>query len=71
VDYSPAAVTQRLQSMSALSDLRSERRLWAKIDYSPAAVTARLRQQSMLRRACLRFRRGADVSGTSPAAEAS
>ncbi len=74
VDYSPAAVERRLRAMSALCDLRSERRLWAKIDYSPAAVTARLRQQAMLRRACLRFAavgRAAALSGTSDERRAS
>lgn len=74
VDYSPGALTERLRAMSALCDLRSERRLWAKIDYSPEAVTARLRQQAMLRRACLRFvavGRAAGLSGTSDERHAS
>jgi hypothetical protein len=53
VDMSPAAVTQRLRSMSALSDLHRDRRLACKIDMSPEAVTRRLRRQSQLRDLCL------------------
>jgi hypothetical protein len=59
VDMSSAAVTERLRSMSALSDLRGDRRLACKIDMSPAAVTRRLRRQSELRDLCLAIARRA------------
>ena len=53
VDMSPEAVSERLRTMSRLSDLRTTERLATKVDMSPKAVTRRLRRQSELRRACL------------------
>lgn len=53
VDMSPEGVSARLERVGALSDLRSERRLAAKIDYDPAAVDLRLAKVEALRRLCL------------------
>lgn len=55
VDYSAAAVSARLVAQSRSSDLRTSKRLEAKVDMAPAAVTARLRRVSQLRDACRRF----------------
>ena len=43
----------RLKRVAALSDLRPEHRLAAKIDYSAQGVDSRLRKVSELRRLCL------------------
>jgi hypothetical protein len=53
VDMSREAVSARLERVGALSDLRAERRLDAKIDYGPAAVDLRLQRVAALRRLCL------------------
>ena len=57
VDMRRAAVTERLRHVAMHSDLRSDRRLAAKIDYGPEAITARLRQVEQLRRLCLMLSR--------------
>jgi hypothetical protein len=51
-DMSKAAITERLRLVSALSDLRPERRLEAKLDMSPSAITKRLREASDLLEVC-------------------
>lgn len=57
VSMSPAAITARLRKASELADLRTERRLHAKIDMSPKGITARLRKVEPLRRACIKLGR--------------
>lgn len=67
VDVSPAAVTTRVRAASAMTDLRTERRLFAKIDLSPAAVTRRLRTVSRLRDLCLYLGRAGARHAARPA----
>ncbi|MBX3231576.1 MAG: hypothetical protein KIT84_23890 [Labilithrix sp.] len=54
---SPEEVEARLRRASALSDLRADRRLDAKIDLSPDAIEARLREASSLLTTCLELAR--------------
>ena len=63
VDYSRAAVSERLQEVARLSDLRSENRLAYKIDMSRDAVSRRLRVVSDLRRDCLALARLGEANG--------
>jgi hypothetical protein len=44
----PPAITARLRTASAASDLRPDRRLDAKLDMTEAGITARLRQVAAL-----------------------
>lgn len=53
VDMSTTAVSERLKTMSRMSDLRTDNRLDTKVDMSPQGITRRLRLQSRLRRLCL------------------
>lgn len=62
-DTSPAAVDARLRRVADLADLRTERRLAAKIDYTAEAIDRRLRKVSERRRLCLSL-------GSPPAAPA-
>ena len=55
LDMSPAAISARLRSASALSDLAPEQRLSAKLDMRPAALTARLREAAALLELCQRL----------------
>lgn len=57
VDMSPGAISTRLNKLAKLTDLKRERRLYAKIDMSPAAVSLRLRKVSQLTSLCLRLSR--------------
>ncbi|MGB0678223.1 MAG: hypothetical protein ACPGUV_01010 [Polyangiales bacterium] len=49
---SAAAIEARLQQVSALTDLRPETRLDAKLDMSPAGMEARLAEVSQLLQLC-------------------
>jgi hypothetical protein len=51
-DMSAAAISARLRTVSALSDLAPERRLDAKINMSPEAISARLREAAALLELC-------------------
>lgn len=53
VDMSPGAIAARLRIVAALTDLRTERRLDAKLDMSGPAIMRRLREVEQLRRLCL------------------
>lgn len=55
LSMSPRAITERLQAAAGSADLRTHRRLYAKIDMSPKGITARLREVETLRRACLKL----------------
>jgi hypothetical protein len=50
---SPGAIAARLRIVAALTDLRTERRLDAKLDMSGPAIMRRLREVEQLRRLCL------------------
>lgn len=61
ISMSAEAITERLRRASDLADLRSERRLHAKIDMTAGGILARLREVEQLRRTCLalgRLQRG-------------
>ncbi|MCG5051751.1 MAG: hypothetical protein KA712_02220 [Myxococcales bacterium] len=49
---SPGAIEQRIVAASALSDLRPERRLDAKLDMSPEGIAKRIQEASDLRTLC-------------------
>ena len=52
VDMSPSAIEERILRASALSDLRPETRLDAKLDMSPAGILRRINEASELRALC-------------------
>lgn len=54
-ETTPEAVSARLREVARQTDLRTNRRLEAKVDYAPDAVSRRLRLVEALRRACLRL----------------
>jgi hypothetical protein len=62
-DMSRAAVTQRLQRASEMSDLSWERRLDAKLDMSAPGITARLREAAQLLELCRRLERAGGNRG--------
>ena len=55
VDMSPAAVSARLRAVAAVSDLRVDRRMDAKLDMRPDAISARIRAVGQLNRLCLKL----------------
>lgn len=57
VSMSPDALAERLRTASDLTDLRTERRLLAKIDMSASGILSRLREVEQLRRTCLALAR--------------
>ncbi len=53
VSMSPEAIVERLRRASDAADLRTERRLHAKIDMTPTGIVARLSEVEELRRTCV------------------
>jgi len=52
IDMSPAAIEDRVQRASELSDLRPEARLDAKLDMSPEGIARRIKEASDLNALC-------------------
>jgi hypothetical protein len=55
VDLSPEAIADRIRTVSERSDLRAERRVFAKVDMSGEAVARRIRAASEMLGLCRRL----------------